>query len=280
VDGEVRGSETRDSESKPALSLDQMTQRDKEALVGRGQVRRQRIRKAVMLISLLLFPVVLNYLSPYVIIDGAMQGIVNGSLVVFALLFLSSLFFGRLWCAWLCSAGGLQETCFAISEERARGGRLNWIKWGVWIPWMATIGAMAISAGGYRAVNVFHLTDSGISVDRPEGYIVYYFVVGVILILSLTTGKRAFCHYGCWMAPFMVIGRKIRNVMQWPALRLKADTSTCIGCKRCTRNCPMSPEVHQMVQEGVMEHSECILCATCVDNCPKGVIAYSLSAGG
>lgn len=32
--------------------------------------KRQRIRRAVLIVSLLLFPVTLNYLSPCVILDG------------------------------------------------------------------------------------------------------------------------------------------------------------------------------------------------------------------
>ena len=60
---------------------------------------RQRLRRAALLVSLLLFPVILNYLSPYVIIDGASQDITDGSFIMFGLLFLSALFFGRLWCA-------------------------------------------------------------------------------------------------------------------------------------------------------------------------------------
>ncbi|MBN1877620.1 MAG: hypothetical protein JXA33_25580 [Anaerolineae bacterium] len=39
----------------------------------------------MIIASLLLFPVIMNYLWPYVIIDGASQGIVNGSLIVFGL---------------------------------------------------------------------------------------------------------------------------------------------------------------------------------------------------
>jgi ferredoxin-type protein NapH len=64
--------------------------------------------------SLLLFPVILNYLSPYAIIDGAMQGLISGSFMVFMLVFLSSLLIGRLWCAYLCPGAGQQEMCFAI----------------------------------------------------------------------------------------------------------------------------------------------------------------------
>lgn len=44
--------------------------------------------------AFLLFPVVINYLSPYIIIDGAAAGIVNGSFLVFIGLFVSSLFVG------------------------------------------------------------------------------------------------------------------------------------------------------------------------------------------
>jgi hypothetical protein len=56
---------------------------------------RQRVQKGLVILTFLSFPVTLNFLSPYVIIDGAMKGIVNGSLIMFGLMFLSSLFLGR-----------------------------------------------------------------------------------------------------------------------------------------------------------------------------------------
>lgn len=238
---------------------------------------RQTTRRTILFISFLLFPITMNYLSLYVIIDGAMQGIINGSFIVFALMFVASLFVGRLWCGWLCPAGGLTEACFMLNPKPAQGGRLNWIKWGIWIPWIALIAYFAISAGGYTSVNFLHLTDRGISVDEPAKYIIYYFVVITIFLLSLTTGKRGFCHYGCWMSPFMIIGRKIRNAVNTPALRLTAETDKCIHCNLCTKNCPMSLDVHALVQSGSMENSECVLCGNCVDVCPKDVIHYTFS---
>jgi len=244
------------------------------------QATRQKIRKALIIVSLLLFPITINYFSPYIIIDGASQGIINGSFISFTLMFLSALFVGRLWCGWACPGAGLQEICFAVNDKPARGGKADWIKWiMIWIPWIMVIAAMAVSAGGYRKVNVLHLTDSGISVDRPEGYFIYYIVLDLFMILSLAAGRRAGCHYICWMAPFMIIGRKIRNLYRWPALRLKADVSKCVNCKRCTANCPMSLDVNGMVQKGDMENSECVLCGTCVDVCPKDTIGYSFSGG-
>lgn len=245
-----------------------------------GQMRRrQRLRKLAIIVSFLLFPITLNYFSPYLIIASTSQGIVNGSLVVFGLMFLSALFLGRAWCGWACPAAGMGEVCFAVNNRPARGGRLDWIKWLIWGPWLGAIVAAAISAGGYRAGDLFFNTDGGISVGQPAMYIVYYLVIGVFMGLALLAGRRAGCHYICWMAPFMVLGRKLRNLFSWPALRLRVEPEKCINCRKCTQSCPMSLDVNAMVQKGAMENSECVLCMTCVDTCPKGVIHTSFSAG-
>lgn len=232
----------------------------------------------MIIISLLLFPVTLNFFSPYIIIDATSQGIVSGSMVVFGLQFLSALFVGRLWCGWACPAAGLGEVAFAINNRPVRR-KVDWIKWLIWVPWLSIIVLMAIRAGGYQRVDLLHLTGSGISVDEPQKYFVYFTVVGVFLALSAFVGRRAGCHTICWMAPFMILGRKLRNLVGWPALHLKAESSRCIDCKACTRNCPMSLDVNEMVRQRAMENSECVLCGTCVDVCPKDVILYRFGAG-
>jgi len=165
--------------------------------MSKRQTTRRRVRKALIWGMFLLFPLLLDFFSPYIIIDGASRGIVNGSMLVFAAMLLASLFLGRACCGWLCPAAG----------------------------------------------------------------------------------RRAFCHYGCWMAPFMIIGRKIRNLARWPALRLKVEADLCVQCNLCSKNYPMSLDVERLVLAGAMEHNECILCGTCVDVCPKDAIRYSFSKG-
>ena len=240
---------------------------------------RQRIRKGIILTTFLLFPIIMNYFSPYVIIDGASQGIVNGSFIVFGLMFLSALVLGRAWCGWVCPAGGLQEAASAVNNGPFKTGKRDWIKWFIWLPWIGIIVATAISSGGYRRVDFFHLTESGVSVTAPMQYIIYLIVVGLFFGLAILMGRRAGCHTICWMAPFMILGRKIRNLAPWPSLRLAAQASSCRDCLKCTSNCPMSLDVHGMVQAERMEHSECILCGTCVDNCSSDAIRFSFSAG-
>lgn len=46
---------------------------------------RQKVRKCLLLISFLAFPITIWYFSPYLIINAAMEHIINGSFVVFCL---------------------------------------------------------------------------------------------------------------------------------------------------------------------------------------------------
>ena len=246
---------------------------------------RQRIRKTLVIIAFLTFPVTMNFLSPYVIIDGAMNGTVNGSFIMFGLMFFSSLFLGRLWCGWLCPGAGMQEIMEPVNKKAVNGSKVDWIKWVIWVPWISLIVGLAVSVGGYTWVNFFHLTENGISVsgsaDRPIffAYLIYYIVVALFVGLAIFAGKRAGCHTICWMAPFMMIGRWIRNRFGWHSLRLVADASVCTNCNTCSKSCPMSLDVNAMVQVEKMENLECILCGTCVDGCAKKAIRYSFSAG-
>lgn len=246
---------------------------------------RQRLRKAVLLFSLLLFPITLNYFSPYLIIASTAEGIIGGSLLVFGLLFIFSLVLGRIWCGWACPAGAVSEACFSIQDKRVKGRHINWIKWAIWLPWISLILFSAIRAGGFHSVDFLYGTVGGISVagdaERPifYAYLMYYMVLLVFIVLSLAVGRRAGCHSICWMAPFMILGRKLRNLAAWPSLRLKANPNACVDCQACTRNCPMSLNVNGMVRAAKMESSECILCDMCVDSCHKDAIKYTFSSG-
>lgn len=216
---------------------------------------------------MLLFPMVLNYLSPYLVIQGGFGGVLAGSGVVFAGLFVSSLVFGRAYCGWMCAPGGLQEVCSSIvSKPTSR--RQNIVKYIVWVPWLAAIVLGFISAGGLKKVDMLFLTDNGISVTSIYGYVIYFFVVILIVVLSLTLGKRSFCHSLCWMAPFMVLGSLVSHKLRLPSLRLKANAQGCTGCGACSNSCPMCLPVQDMVKKDAMFHTECILCASCADTCP------------
>ena len=64
---------------------------------------RQKIRKTLIFLSVILFPVTMFYYSPYVIIMAATESVICGSFILFALMLLFSIFFGRIFCVLTCS---------------------------------------------------------------------------------------------------------------------------------------------------------------------------------
>ncbi len=257
----------------------------KQATTRRKPRRRQAVRRVLLMLSFIAFPVTIFYFSPYLIVMGAFSGIVSGSLVVFGALFVGSLLFGRLWCGWACPAGALQEPLLVVNGGRV-GRRAGLVKWIIWVPWVTAIVAGAVSAGGFHSIDPFLGTTGGISVagsaDSPvlAAYAIYFIVVLLFFGLAVVQGRRGGCHAVCWMAPFMIAGRALRNRLgAWPSLRLKADPAACTDCGACTRACPMGIDVDELARKGSMEHHECILCGSCVDGCPRSVIRFSFSRG-
>jgi ferredoxin-type protein NapH len=236
---------------------------------------RQRARTAVSLISLLLFPVTLYYLSPAVIAMGAAEGVVTGSAFVFAALFLSSLVLGRGFCSWVCPAGALQDCAARANGRPVRSGRVGLIKYFIWVPWLALIVLLFARAGGAKAVEPAYMTEHGISALGLPGFISYYAVIAIFLLFGLLGRRRLACHSICWMAPFMILGRRIKDALPYPSLRLLARREACTSCGSCDRSCPMSLPVSALVARGDMRHDECILCGECVDGCPSKAISLS-----
>jgi ferredoxin-type protein NapH len=236
-------------------------------------VHRQKIRKGMILVSFFLFPALFYYLSPAIILEAASKGIVNGSFIMFVLLFISALFLGRGFCGWLCPGAGCQEALFAARDRKVAKG--DFIKWLIWTPWIGAIAVLAVMAGGYSKMDFFYQTTHGLSVGNFQSLIVYYLILFILIVLpALFIGRRSFCHHLCWMAPFMILGRAVRNIFGWSSLALKAYPEICSNCHICTKKCPMSLPVEEMVKAGIMENSECILCGTCVDACRKGALAF------
>lgn len=235
---------------------------------------RQKVRMGLILLSFFLFPANFYYLSPVLIVQAASEGVINGSFIMFGLLFISSLVLGRAFCGWVCPGAGCQEALFQANDRPVTRG--NTIKWVIWIPWIGLIAALAVRRGGYDRMDIFYETLYGLSISNVQGLIAYLVVLLVLIILpAFVVGKRSFCHHFCWMAPFMILGRKMRNAFGWPSLSLTARPENCTHCRKCARNCPMSLPVANMVGQGVMENAECILCGSCVDGCEFDTLNYS-----
>jgi len=260
------------------INTDQPTAGGKGPTVRRAErthLKRQNIRRLIIFLSLLAFPVTLNFLSPYLILQGAFEGVVSGSALMFGLLFLQAIVFGRLFCGWLCPGGGLNEIMIGVNGRRVTGRNIRRLKIVIWIIWVGSLVGGFIASSGPRRLAPLFMTESGISVDEPLKYIVYYGVILLFLLISLFAGRRAACHAICWMAPFLMIGQMLSDRLRLPRLHVASSAENCIRCERCIRQCPMSISVMDRLGRPLAGDSDCILCGECVDICPKKCLHYS-----
>ena len=239
---------------------------------------RQKIRLGIITVSFLLFPVTFYYFSPVISLSGAYSGIISGSIIIFAGQCFSSLVLGRAFCGWVCPAGGLQDITSRFRIKKVNPGKINWIKYLIWIPWLSGILLFIKKNKGITEVDFFYSTTHGFSVADINGLIAYIMVVFVFFLLALIIGRRSACHTICWMAPFMIIGKFLAKTFHIPSLILKLSDFPCISCGTCTNSCPMSIKVMERVHKNKMEDSDCILCGSCIDNCPSETIVYSFGS--
>lgn len=234
---------------------------------------RQIFRKLILFISFILFPITIYYLSPVLPLMGLANRIINASLIIFGILFILSLFLGRAFCGWFCPGGAIGDICSLIYDRKKKP--VYYVKWIIWFLWIGLYLYLLISLNfNIGKIDFFFQIPNGISILNPQAIIIYYFFVTLILVFSFLITKRGFCHYICWMAPFMIIGNKIRFALKISSLKLKADKTKCISCGICNAKCPMQLNVQSMVLNEKMNNTECILCGECIDNCPKNTIFY------
>jgi len=241
-------------------------------------MKRQNLRKALVVIFILSLPVTMFYLSPLLTLQGALKGIVTSSLIFIVVSAVIAFFAGRVFCGWICPGGAVQEALFPANDSRVLGGKFNHIKYGIAAVWLMALVAFFVMAGGILSIKPLYGIEGGFSLGTPKSYLMFYVAMGGMVTLSLLLGRRPFCHYGCMLAPFMILGKWVARKLNTPHLHLEADSLKCIDCKLCTKNCPMSLDVNAMVRLGDMYSSECISCGACVDVCPKKVIFFSFSS--
>lgn len=231
---------------------------------------RQRIRKGILIFSLLMFPITFMLLSPFVIVVSASNGVLNGSAMIFGTLLLFSMVGSRLFCGWLCPGGALQEHITVVNSRHWNSKGKNMSKYMIWAIWLFFIVYLWLQNRPLKG-NFLYFIEFNL-----QYFIIYSIVMTLIYLFTIMTGRRGMCHSLCWMAPFMVIGEKLGDFLHIPRFRLKAKAEDCISCGKCTKNCPMGLDVAAMVKEEVKDSYECINCLECVDGCPKKAISFGI----
>jgi ferredoxin-type protein NapH len=236
----------------------------------------QKIRKPVVITTAILFHLLLIFhllFSPVIIVMASYKGIINASFVVFALIILLSLFFGRAYCSWFCPGCGVQEIMSFFIKKKSKNTKALYIKYFLFTIWIGAITA------GYtlNGLNKIDLAYGMSDISFARKIVLTLGAIVIIVPLTAIFGQFASCKYICWQAPFMIIGTKIRDYFHFRGLRLHVHAENCRNCKICNFKCPMNIDVMGHVKKNSMNNSECILCGNCIDSCKHNVIRYAIT---
>ena len=196
---------------------------------------------------------------------------------MFSIMFISSMVFGRIYCATICPWGACQETLGLLIQKNLKPQkktRNRKIKYIVFILWIAAIILAVISAGGYKEIDLA-FPGGFISIDGVEVYFYWFLILGLIGLFILVAGTRGFCNYACPMGVIGIIGAKMRKLLKYPSLHIESDASKCVSCKQCTAACVMSLDVHELVVTGDVNVADCINCGACTSACKTQAIYLS-----
>jgi polyferredoxin len=206
------------------------------------------------------------------------QKVRESSFVLMSLVFLLAVFFGPVFCGWVCPLGTLQEWVGRLGRRIFKSKRYNHfipvkldalLRYARYLVLLWVIYATAVSAklvfqdyDPYFALFSFWTGEVAVSA---------MLILGLTLLLSLFV-ERPWCKYAC---PYgAVLG--LTNLFR--VFKIRRVAATCRSDGACDILCPMNIPVSQ--QTVVRDH-QCITCMECTSEavCPvKETVVFS--AGG
>jgi ferredoxin-type protein NapH len=202
------------------------------------------------------------------------EGVATAALILFSLLFVITVVFGRVFCAWGCHMLALQEACRLLLARLGIRHKLIRSRFLLLVPLFAAFSiyvrplAERWWLGRPFPSTTLQLTSGNLwaSLPGPVEAVAAVLVGGLLMVYLL--GSLSFCKYVC---PYGAVFALADNL----ALGRMRLIGECDGCARCTAACTTDVRVHEEVLRlGMVASSGCMRCFECVSACPRGVLAY------
>ena len=195
----------------------------------------------------------------------------NYFLLIFGILFLYGVIFGRFICGWLCPFGLVQDLLFKIKTPKLKKSpvtrALSYFKY------VLLILAVAFAALGIGTIFCQYICPAGI-LEAAFGMLpakpvllqtlgagfVWKFSLFVSFVVVSIFVYRAFCRFIC------PLGAIYSLFNRFSILGIKLEKPKCTNCGRCIATCKM--DIRQVGDR------ECISCGECIDVCPTKAISF------
>ncbi len=185
-----------------------------------------------------------------------------------AIVVISALFFGKIFCGWVCPKGVIQE--FLFQKKLRWQVPLIWDRWLRKLKYVMLVLVIALPLfWHYKPFN--SETSPFAALFNLGGGTIALAILAVTLVSSLFI-YRPFCRYVCPTGALLGLAAYLS--------RVKFLTSHCTACQRASTQCEIGA-FHCPAKDGTedclsVDKGECIMCGECRSNCPQGVAIKAL----
>lgn len=206
------------------------------------------------------------------------QGLVNAGFVLFAILILGTLVFGRFFCGWACHIVALQDLCTWMLRKMGVRPRPFRSRLLVYVPIAAALWMFVVPSLVRLVMGAQHpVFRSAFFTDNLWGRFPGIWVAGLTFgvcgfLIVYLLGNKGFCTYGC---PY---GGVFGLVDTFAPGKIRVSDA-CDGCGHCTATCTSNVRVHEEVKlYKMVVDPGCMKCMDCIDVCPKDALSYGFGA--
>ena len=177
-------------------------------------------------------------------------------LALFAVFLIATIFFGRLYCGYVCPMGTLMRISELVSKKlHLQSDKVPRILKSKALPWIV-LGMSVLSMIGSRKV---------LHKEIP----ILLILLAISFVMTLRYKPYVFHNHVCPFGALLSIPGKISMKS------VKVDQTGCIGCKKCEKVCDAKAiEVDKGTKKAFVNKSMCHQCQACVAVCPVKTIKY------
>ena len=189
------------------------------------------------------------------------------------LIAISTIFFGRLFCGYICFIGTLQESIYKLNKSKHKFIQRIPFKFHRFLLGLKYLSFLITVVFAYFGIQYLYMKFCPVlAFAHPQRIRIAAVITLVIIILGGFLVERFWCRYLCPYAAMMNVFQYIGKLLKIKRLQIFRNIKTSINCFNCTNYCPMNIDVGYNEE---ISDVNCIHCYRCVRICSKEDAAKS-----